>query len=98
VISSLRNFVSSYQGRPKGHHHSNNFQFSLSTMFAARRFAASSRRLAAQQPPRRFGSHSAHAEPVNEGIGVSSYPPAADLEVSDELQRTPNCNEPVANM
>ncbi|KAJ5147666.1 uncharacterized protein N7443_000745 [Penicillium atrosanguineum] len=42
-------------------------------MFAARRFAASSRRLAAQQPPRRFGSHSAHAEPVNEGIGRSFY-------------------------
>ncbi|OQD78309.1 hypothetical protein PENDEC_c001G01687 [Penicillium decumbens] len=42
-------------------------------MFAARRFAASSRRLAAQQPPRRFGSHSAHAEPMNEGFGRSFY-------------------------
>ncbi|KAJ5677398.1 uncharacterized protein N7477_003031 [Penicillium maclennaniae] len=42
-------------------------------MFAARRFVASSRRVAAQQPPRRFGSHSAHAEPVNEGIGRSFY-------------------------
>ncbi|KAJ5204123.1 uncharacterized protein N7498_005002 [Penicillium cinerascens] len=48
-------------------------------MFAARRFAASSRRLAAQQPPRRFGSHSAHAEPVNEGLGRSFYVTAGSI-------------------
>lgn len=59
-------------------------------MFAARRFAASTRRLAAQQPPRRFGSHSAHSEPVNEGLGVSSFPRLFDLELGNELQCASN--------
>ena len=43
-------------------------------MFAAKRSAASMRQLLRTQPPRRFGSHSAHAEPVNESFGVSSSP------------------------
>ncbi|CEO58581.1 NADH-ubiquinone oxidoreductase [Penicillium brasilianum] len=41
-------------------------------MFAARRSAASTRQLL-RQTPRRFGSHSAHSEPVNEGFGRSFY-------------------------
>lgn len=61
-------------------------------MFAARRVAASGRRLAAQQPPRRFGSHSAHAEPVNEGFGVSSPLPVT-VELGHELPEISNpCN------
>ncbi|KAJ5702887.1 hypothetical protein N7488_010435 [Penicillium malachiteum] len=42
-------------------------------MFAARRCAASSRQLLRSQPPRRFGSSHAHAEPVNESFGRSFY-------------------------
>ncbi|KAJ5936388.1 hypothetical protein N7454_005023 [Penicillium verhagenii] len=42
-------------------------------MFAARRCAASSRQLLRSQPPRRFGSSHAHAEPVNESFGPSFY-------------------------
>ncbi|KAJ5247003.1 hypothetical protein N7468_001986 [Penicillium chermesinum] len=41
-------------------------------MFAARR-AVSSRQLLRSQPPRRFGSSHAHAEPVNESLGRSFF-------------------------
>ncbi|KAF7713897.1 Uncharacterized protein PECH_006752 [Penicillium ucsense] len=41
-------------------------------MFAARRSASTTRQLL-RQTPRRFGSHSAHSEPVNESFGRSFY-------------------------
>ncbi|EPS25999.1 hypothetical protein PDE_00935 [Penicillium oxalicum 114-2] len=41
-------------------------------MFAARSSAATTRQLL-RQTPRRFGSHSAHSEPVNESFGRSFY-------------------------
>lgn len=42
----------------------------LHIMFFARRSVASVRPLLRNQQPRRFASHAAHAEPVNEGVGV----------------------------
>lgn len=51
-----------------------------SAMFAARRCAVSSRQLLRSQPPRRFGSSHAHAEPVNESFGVSFHIPAGPPE------------------
>ncbi|PKY07031.1 putative NADH-ubiquinone oxidoreductase 178 kDa subunit [Aspergillus campestris IBT 28561] len=42
-------------------------------MFLARRSVASTRLLLRNQQPRRLGSHAAHAEPVNEGVGRSFY-------------------------
>ncbi|KAJ5286853.1 hypothetical protein N7478_002539 [Penicillium angulare] len=42
-------------------------------MFAARCCAVSSRQVLRSQPPRRFGSSHAHAEPVNESFGRSFY-------------------------
>ncbi|KAJ5577829.1 uncharacterized protein N7459_006793 [Penicillium hispanicum] len=62
-------------------------------MFAARRSAASMRRLALQHPPRRFGSSHAHAEPVNESFGRSFYVTAGSFASAYILYRLSKSNE-----
>ena len=56
----------------------------LTVMFAARSSAATTRQLL-RQTPRRFGSHSAHSEPVNESFGVScSFPAGSTHELAQK--------------
>ncbi|KAJ5884040.1 uncharacterized protein N7473_010926 [Penicillium subrubescens] len=61
-------------------------------MFAARRSAASTRQLM-RQPPRRFGSHSAHSEPVNEGFGRSFYVTAGSIASAYILYRISSASQ-----
>lgn len=60
-------------------------------MFAARSCAASTRQVLRTQAPRRFGSSHAHAEPVNEGFGVS-YSPPNGLKMKRRLSTDRQCH------
>jgi hypothetical protein len=48
-------------------------------MSFARQSVASARQLLRNQQPRRFASHAAHAEPVNESFGVRSISPTTEI-------------------
>ncbi|EGD96033.1 hypothetical protein TESG_03494 [Trichophyton tonsurans CBS 112818] len=56
-------------------------------MFLARRATAPARRALVQRQPRRFDSHSAHHEPVNEHLGRGFYIAVASIPVGLALYK-----------
>ncbi|EGE01121.1 hypothetical protein TEQG_00175 [Trichophyton equinum CBS 127.97] len=62
-------------------------QLKASVMFLARRATAPARRALVQRQPRRFDSHSAHHEPVNEHLGRGFYIAVASIPVGLALYK-----------